>query len=237
MSKRLSIIIGVLLSLLMVSPSLVAAQDKHQATDGPDIATIGQAVEETDPETLLADLQTPPRARALPDGFTKATYVDTTTSKGVAASDCLYDASGNSDIIGGVGYTLDVDTSVIDYKYTCASINLIVFDPEVIGSDALDQFKEGAAQSAATPASNGGVTKVTDTTVDGEDAVLITYTLKQDSSNVVVQSVAIPVGNVFVVTLVSVGDTGRVPAADVEQIANDLAIAGIEHLATTVGAE
>lgn len=230
MAKRMFIVVGLLMSLLMASTPLVAAQTE------PDVKAIGKAVEKMDSATLIEGLQTPPRARTLPDGFTKAEFVDISTAEGAASADCMYDASTIS-VEGAAGYIMTVDTSVIDYKYTCASINYLVFNPDDLGSDPLGDFKSGVESGLEESSSEGGAGEVTDTTVAGTDAILITYTLKQNGANVVVQTLALPVGNVFVVTLVSVGDTGAVKPAAVEQLANDLAVAAIDYLGTVAEAE
>ncbi|MGN6032801.1 MAG: hypothetical protein ACTHQE_14200 [Thermomicrobiales bacterium] len=231
MTKRFLVLAGVLLSLMLASTPLVAAQTE------PDVATIGKAVSAIDPADLIASLETPIPARDLPDGFTKAEYVDISTAKGAASEDCMYDAS-SVQVEGAAGYIVTVDPEVVPYTYTCASINYLAFDKSDIGDDPLGDFKKGVesgleqSASEATPAGSTSTSEVTDITVAGEDAILITYTLEQDGTHVVVQTVAIPVGNVFVVSLLSVGDASAIDAKDVETLANDLTVAAIDYLGT-----
>ncbi|MGB3327595.1 MAG: hypothetical protein WBA46_01495 [Thermomicrobiales bacterium] len=231
LARRFLVIAGVFLSLLMASTSLVAAQRE------PDVKAIGDAVSSANQKTLIADLETPMKARELPKGFTDATYVDISSSAKANAEDCMYDASSVK-VTGAVGYLVTTDPDVVSYPYTCASINYLAFNEKDMGKDPLGDFKEGVlsgldeanAQNAGTPESESGAGKVTDVTVAGEDAILITYTLEQGGAHVVVQTLAIPVGNYFVVALVSVGDSTQVDEADVETLVNDLTVAAIEHL-------
>ena len=171
--------------------------------------------------------KTPPRSRTLPDGFSKAEFVDISTAEGAASADCMYDAS-TVDVEGAAGYLLTADPDVVTYAYSCASINYLAFNSKDMGRDPLGDFKQGV--ESGLEESDGG--EVADITVAGEDAILITYTLEQNGAYVVVQTIAIPVGNVFVVALVSVGDSAEVDADEVEQLANDLTVAGIEYLGT-----
>lgn len=230
--RRFLVLAGVFLSVLMASTSLVAAQSE------PDVAAIGDAVSSADQATLISDLETPMKARELPSGFTDASYVDISTAAGAGSEDCMYDAS-TVGVTGAVGYLVTVDPDVVSYPYTCASINYLAFDEKDMGNDPLGDFKQGVESGLeesstpaadGTPASDGGT--VTDVTVAGEDAILLTYTLQQGGAYVVVQTLAIPVGNVFVVALVSVGDSAEVDAADVETLVNDLTVAAIDHLGT-----
>jgi hypothetical protein len=234
MTRRFLMAAGLVLSLLVASTPFAAAQTE------PDVAEIGKAVSAADPTALIAALETPIPASDLPEGFTEATYVDINSATGAASEDCMYDASSVA-VEGAAGYVVTADPEAIPYKYTCASINYLAFDEADMGSDPLGDFKEGVesglAESATpaaegTPAEDNGQATVTDTTVAGEDAILITYTLKQEGASVVVQTLAIPVGNVFVVALVSVGDTATVDPADIETLANDLTVAAITYLGT-----
>jgi hypothetical protein len=231
MTKRFLVMVGVLLSLMMASTPLVAAQSE------PDVAKIGKAVSAADPADLIAALETPMRARDLPDGFTKAAYVDISTAKGAASEDCMYDAS-SVQVEGAAGYVVTVDPEIVPYAYRCASVNYLAFDEQDMGDDPLGDFKDGVesgleeSASEATPDGSTSTSDVTDITVAGEDAILITYTVEQDGAYVVVQTVAIPVGNVFVVALVSVGDATEIDADDVETLANDLTVAAIDYLGT-----
>ncbi|MGC4191979.1 MAG: hypothetical protein QM589_12580 [Thermomicrobiales bacterium] len=226
MAKRFLVIAGFFMSLLLASTPLAAARSSE-----PDVKAIGDSVLAADPTDLIAALETPMRARELPDGFTKATYVDISTAEGAASEDCMYDASTVS-VEGAAGYVVTADPEVVPYTYSCASVNYLAFNEKDLGDDPLGDFKKGVESGLEDSSSEGGTGEVTDTTVAGEDAILITYNLEQNGAYVVVQTLAIPVGNVFVVTLVSVGDSAQVDADDVETLANDLTIAAIEHLGT-----
>ncbi len=101
-------------------------------------------------------------------------------------------------------------------------------------ADFKSGIQEGLQSSAGegTPDAQGGIAKVVDVKVAGEDAVLLTYTLKSQGTSVVVQTLALPVGNVFVISLVTLGDVNKVDSGAAETYANDLTVAAIEHLGT-----
>jgi len=231
MTKRLLILLSLMTSLLLVSsPVALAAQD-------PDVEEIADTVSAADPRDLLDALVTPPRDRALPDGFTKATYVDIADAGEIedSGSDCLYDASGLIDAEGAAAYTLKTNVKTLDYLYACASLDYIVYDEDVLGDTPLEDFKEGVAQGLGdddfgTPDASGGVPTMDDIEVAGEDAVVVTYSLAQDGAYVVVQQVAIPVGNTFLIAVLSVADDREIDQDDLLEVATALAVSGIEHL-------
>lgn len=219
----------------------VAAQ-----TSKPDVPAIAKSVLSADPTALLDGLQTPMRNRALPEGFSDAEYRDitgaSTPEAGVDTSkECLYDASGLSGTNGAVGYNVVGDAAALNAAYVCASINYVVFDEKALGDTPLEDFKSGIQQGLerssgeGTPDAQGGIGKLVDTRVAGEDAVLLTYTLESDGTSVVVQTLAIPVGDVFVISLVTIADTTQVDARAARTYANELAVAAIDHLGTVAG--
>lgn len=238
MAKRMFIFLSVIVSLMLASTSTIAAQ-----TSAPDVPAIAKSVLSADPAALLDGLQTPMRNRALPDGFSDAEYRDITgTSTPEAGTDtskeCLYDASGLSDTEGAVGYNVVGDASVVKATYVCASINYIVFNERALGKTPLADFKSGVEQGLGdaagegTPDAQGGLARILDTKVAGEDAVLLTYTLDSSGTSVVVQTLAIPVGDVFVISVVTIGDSAKVDARAAKTYANELTVAAIDHLGT-----
>lgn len=247
MAKRLIILFSVLFSVMLASTTAIAAQ-----TSEPDVAAISKSVLSANPQTLIQGLQTPMSNSALPKDFsdakfhniegkatpTEATPTGATPVSGSTASDCLYDASGLKGTEGAVGYSVVGDTAAIGVPYVCASINYVVFNEKALGSHPLADFKSGiqeGLQSSAgegTPDAQGGIAKVVDVKVAGEDAVLLTYTLKSQRTSVVVQTLALPVGNVFVISLVTLGDVTKVDSGAAETYANELTVAAIEHLGT-----
>jgi len=243
MTKRLLILFSVLISLLMASTSTIAAQ-----TPTPDVSSIAKDVLAADPQSLLEGLQTPPSDKDLPEGFSDAQYVDIASDATPVASpvsddisrDCLYDASSLGQTEGAVGYSIVGDTTALNFPYVCASINYVIFEEGALGKTPLEDFKTGVEQGInesggeGTPDSQGGIGEVTDTTVAGEDAVLLTYTIEDGGAHVVVQTLALPVGNVFVISLVSVADTSEIDADQIAEYADQLTVAGIAHLGTVV---
>ncbi|HEU0165716.1 MAG TPA: hypothetical protein VFQ54_11785, partial [Thermomicrobiales bacterium] len=130
----------------------------------------------------------------------------------------------------------------LNYLVVCGSINYVLFEDGALGSTPLADFKKGVEQGLGdtgegTPDANGGVAKVTDVKVAKEDAVLLTYTL-HDSSGVVavVAELAIPVGNMFIISQVSVADTTAPDEKDVDALANDLTVSAITYLGTAAKA-
>lgn len=242
MAKRLIILFSVLVSVMLASTTTIAAQ-----SSAPDVAAISKSVLSANPQALIEGLQTPMSNRALPKDFSDAKFHDiegkstpaaATPVSGSTSSDCLYDASGLKGTEGAVGYSVVGDTAAIGVPYVCASINYVVFNEKALGSHPLADFKSGiqeGLQSSAgegTPDAQGGIAKVVDVKVAGEDAVLLTYTLKSQGTSVVVQTLALPVGNVFVISLVTLGDVNKVDSGAAETYANDLTVAAIEHLGT-----
>ena len=240
MAKRLIILFTVLVSVMLASTTTIAAQSSE-----PDVAAIGKSVLKADPQALIAGLQTPMSDTSLPQDFSdaethdiegKSTPVAATPASGSSTSDCLYDASGLKGTKGAVGYSVIGDTAALGVPYVCASINYVVFDESALGSHPLADFKTGieqGLQSSAgegTPDAQGGLAKVVDVKVSGEDAVLLTYTLESQGTSVVVQTLALPVGNVFVISLVTLGDTSKVDSTAAETYANELTVAAVDHL-------
>lgn len=240
MAKRLIILFTVVISVMLASTTTIAAQSSE-----PDVAAISKSVLSANPQALIEGLQTPMGDSALPRDFTgaefhdiegKSTPVEATPASGSSTSDCLYDASGLKGTEGAVGYSVVGDTAALGVPYVCASINYVVFNESALGSHPLADFKSGieqGLQSSAgegTPDAQGGLAKIVDVQVAGEDAVLLTYTLDSKSTSVVVQTLALPVGNVFVISLVTLGDINTVDSAAAETYANELTVAAIDHL-------
>ncbi len=232
MVKRFFVLFSVVASLLLASTSTFAAQSGNV-----DVAGIGKDVLAANPKALLDGLQTPMRNSALPKGFSDATYSDISATPAANSKDCLYNASNLSGTEGAVGYTVAADTTELGVPYVCASINYVVFNVNELGNTPLKDFKKGVmeglgATGQGTPDAQGGLAKVIDTKVAGEPAVLLTYSLNSKGTSVVVQTLAIPVGNVFVISLVTYGDTGKVDSKAAATYANELTVAAIDHLGT-----
>jgi hypothetical protein len=245
MTKRLIIIFSAFMCLLMASTTSIAAA---QAT--PNVPAIAKSVNKADPQSLLAGLKTPIGNKSLPAGFSDAKYVNigdssatpVATPTGDLDASCLYDATGLSGTEGAAAYSLKADTTTLNYLVACGSINYVLFQSGALGKTPVADFKKGVEQGIGntgegTPDANGGVAKVTDVKVANEDAVLLTYTL-HDSSGVVavVAELAIPVGNMFIISEVSVADTTAPKTADVDALVKDLTVAAITYLGTVAKA-
>ncbi len=234
MAKRMFIFFSVIVSLMLASTSTIAAQ-----TSALDVPAIAKSVLSADPSALLDGLQTPMRNQALPDGFSDAEYRDITgTSTPEAGTDtskeCLYDATGLP-VEGAIGYSLTVDVQRLKATDACASVTYLVFKESDLGSTPLKDYRKGIEESIAgqaTPtASNPNGAILTDTVISGAEAVLLTY-VDNNNSFAVSQTLGLPIGTVFVITVVAIGDKTRVNAEQVESYANELTVAAINHLGT-----
>ena len=227
MTKRLVLMVGLLMSLLMASTSLVAAQA------APNVTKIGKAVEATDIPALIDGLAAPIATRDLPADFTDATTVDITSSKDVNAATCVYDASTLT-LEGAAAYELEVDPEAGPFTKACASINYLVYTKKALGLDPLGDFKSGLLGSLdtepGTPDANGGVATLEDTTVAGADAVLFTYTIENGSRAASVQILTVIVGNVIVLTQIQTQGDTVIDAGTLAPVSTGLMEAAITHL-------
>ncbi|MGC4105823.1 MAG: hypothetical protein QM753_05610 [Thermomicrobiales bacterium] len=230
MKTRLILVVGVLMSLLMASNSLVAAKT------APDVDAIAEAVEAADIPALVAGLEDPIRTKDLPTDFTDATFVDITSASDVKSAGCVYDASSLSDLQGAAAYDLTVDPEAGDFTKACGSINYLVYTKKDLGKDPLGDYKNGILSSLTaepgTPDANGGISTLEDTTVAGADAVLFTYSIESASRAATVQILAVVVGNVIVLTQLQTQGTSLIPGDVLAPISSDLMEAAIDHLGT-----
>ena len=132
--------------------------------------------------------------------------------------------------IGSVNFPFDTDPEVIPGLISAGYLNYIVVEDEIT-DDMLEDFKTGAEEGLGTPAA-GIESTVEDITVGDTDGVLITVVTTQSGASAVVQLVALPVGNTFVIGTALVADQGEIDPADVQTHAEDLTLAGVAYLGT-----
>jgi hypothetical protein len=113
--------------------------------------------------------------------------------------------------------------------------------------DTMDQIEDGIEEQFAADVNPNvglrltGVERIDDdvTTFDQElNGLIATYTLSQGSTNAAAQLYVVQIGMVFIFGLVTIGHDGQVTEAELADLtavfAEDLTVAGIDHLATTV---
>jgi hypothetical protein len=126
---------------------------------------------------------------------------------------------------------IDTDPDVVPGMLSSGILTYITASDEISDSD-LDDFQDGIEEGLDDPSGTFSDASVDRVEVQGTDAVLVTLGLEQDGTSVVVQMLAIPVGNTMVVATVLVVDTAAVDAAEVEPLTAELAVAGVTYLGT-----
>jgi hypothetical protein len=219
--RGLMLILGIFCSLTLAVAAPVAAQ-----TDTVDIAEVADLVSEADTDDLLVALEEPMADGDLPEGFSDAEYLDPediTAESGLLTEDTLEGS------LGSVAYNLTGDPDVIGGVNVVVSVQYVAFDEEETGDDPLGDFIEGAEGGIEGALPEGAEASVETVDLEGEDAGLITFAMEDSGIAVVVQYLAIPVGNVFVFASVTVAGED-VDADDVYDFTEALTLSSIAHL-------
>ncbi len=228
--SRLILACALLFGLMLTTSGAVAAQE---TTSDVDVAAIGETVLTADPEALATGLETPPDDADLPEGFINP-------PTGVPANaEIIEQFTGAVGEIEGtiatVNHGFDTDADVVPGLISAGILTYIVSDEEIT-PEALDDFEEGASESfggdltRGTPAAiapDGSVERIE---FAGGEAVVITVGVAQGGVDVVVQIVAVPVGNTMVIGTVVVADQGEVDRDLVLGYAEELSLAGATHI-------
>ena len=222
---RLLLLLTLLTGLVLSSAPLAAAQDEEEDVD---LAAIGETVLAADSEALVEALVDPPADEDLPEGFLSPP--DGTPANADLAESFQLPASEFPEAVGSVTFPFDTDAEVIPGLISAGFLNYVIGEEEIT-DEQLDEFRQGAEEGIGTP-EPGMQTSVEDITVGGVDGVLISFETEQDNISVAVQLVAVPVGNTFVIGTAVVADQGEVDADAVLTYAEDLTLAGAEHLGT-----
>jgi hypothetical protein len=216
---------GIFCSLTLAVAAPVAAQ-----ADAVDIAEIGEVVAAADVEDLLVALEEPMQDRDLPEGITEAEFVD---PEDVTSEEGLLEADTLEGSLGSVAYTLTGDPEELGGLSAIVSVQYVAFDEDEVDGDVLGDYIEGAESGlegdALPPDAEATVETVE---LEGGDAALITLTMETTGVVVVVQYLAIPVGNVFVFGSVTVAGE-EVVADDVYEHTEALTLSAISHLGET----
>jgi hypothetical protein len=215
------LVFAMLFGLSLSTAPLAAAQGEDI-----DIAAVSETVLDAEPEALVEGLAEPPADEDLPEGFLNPP--NGTPENADLAESFELPVSEFEGAVGSVNFPFDTDPDVIPGLISAGYLNYIVAEEEIT-DDQLEEFKTGAEEGLGTPDASIE-SSVEDITVGDTDGVLITVVTTQDDASAVVQLVALPVGNTFVIGTALVADEGEIDAADVQTLAEDLTVAGVAHL-------
>jgi len=215
------LVFAMLFGLSLSTAPLAAAQGEDV-----DIAAVSETVLEAEPEALVEGLAEPPADEDLPEGFLNPP--SGTPENADLAESFELPVSEFEGAVGSVNFPFDTDPEVIPGLISAGYLNYIVTEEEITDGQ-LEEFKTGAEEGLGTPDASIE-SSVEDITVGDSDGVLITVVTTQDDASAVVQLVALPVGNTFVIGTALVADEGEIVAADVQTLAEDLTVAGVAHL-------
>jgi hypothetical protein len=257
--KQLTIVM-LMCAMFGFAPAVFAAQDDPQDQDPPiDLATlraslleIGQDEQAT--QDLAAELvELPLVSTNLPAGFVEAEHVDPTqplppeTTRGQQGVLSFEELGALPEIKANVAFTVLGDPAVLGGDGSTNSLTYVIFDPmeladDAITGDTLDQIEEGI-EEAFDATTTGGVKLVSIAEIDDDDdqtlletlnGRLVTYTLADGTTNAAAQLYIVPIENVFVFSLVTIAANGPLNQDDVVAPAENLTMAGIEHLEDAV---
>ncbi len=222
--RRLLLVIALLFGIVLTTAPLAAAQ-----TDEVDVAEIGETVLDADPETIVEGLEEPPADEDLPEGFINPPDGTPENAElGAAFELPVSDLEGS---LASVNFAFDTDPEEIEGLISSGYLNYVVLEDEVT-SAMLEEFRDGAEQEVESNADDSLDFSVEDIELGGVDAVLISITTTDAGASAVVQMIAVPVGNAFVVGTVLVADQEEIDPATVQGYAEDLTLAGVEYLGT-----
>lgn len=235
--SRLILVCTFLFGMMLASSGVVTGQET--ATD-VDVAAIGEAVLEADPETYATGLETPPDDAILPEGFVNpASGVPENAEIIEQFTGAIGDIEGT---VATVNHGFDTDPEIVSGLISAGILTYIVTDEEITADD-LDEFEEGASEGLvtatpdaaagdATPAGLSPQGAVERIDIGGVEAVVITVGVEQGGVSVVVQIVAVPVGNTMAIGTVLIADQEAVDQEEVLGFAEALTLAGVEHIGT-----
>lgn len=233
--SRLFLICAFLTGMMVSASGAATAQDV-------DVAGVGESVLAADPTALATGLETPPDDAILPEGF-----INPPTGE-PANADIIEQFTGAIGEIEGslatVNHGFDTDPAVVPGLISAGILTYIVADEEIT-DEALDEFEEGASEGlvtatpeagsdaeSATPAAFNPQGTVERIDLGGVEAVAITVGVDQGGVSVVVQIVAVPVGNTMAIGTVLIADQAEVDQGQVRGFAEALTLAGVDHLGT-----
>lgn len=218
MSRRFVALVALVLTFVLAGPA-VAAQDAAE------LDAIAESVLAVDSADLVAALEEPITDQDLPGGFLAPVNGEPENAEIINA---FVDGMGD---LGGVATPvnigLDTDPAVVQGLLSTAVISYMVADEEITSSD-LDDFTKGLETGLVGDPTMEGTVEPTE--LFGSDAVLATISVEQSGVFVVVQMLAIPVGNTMVIGVLLVADQVETDPTDVLPLTENLTVAGVEYL-------
>lgn len=164
-----------------------------------------------------------------------------------------------TEIEATVAFTVAGDPAVLGGSGNTTSLAYVIFDPialadDSITGDTLEQIEEGIEETfkndtvvtveetfeldpvvtAEIDDQGDEIDDDGETLVEGLPGRLVTFTLNSGTTNAATQLYILPIGNVFIFSLVTVADDGPVNPNDIAGPAERLTLAGIEHLEDAV---
>jgi len=219
--------------------SATGAATAQETDTDVDVGAIGEAVLAADPDAFAAGLETPPDDALLPEGFSNpASGVPENAEIIEQFTGAIGDIEGT---VATINHGFDTDPDVVTGLISAGILTYIVTDKEITADD-LDEFEEGASEglvtgtpeagSEATPAGLSPQGAVERIDIGGTEAVVITVGVEQGGVSVVVQIVAVPVGNTMAIGTVLIADQDAVDEEEVLGFAEALTLSGVEHVGT-----
>jgi hypothetical protein len=224
--------------MAMLFGAVGGATAQGTATD-VDIAAVGESVLASDPDALATGLETPPDDAILPEGFTNP---ESGVPENAEIIEQFTGAIGDIEgTVATVNHGFNTDPEVVPGLISAGILTYIVTDEEITPED-LDDFEEGASEGlgSATPEAGAEATPSAMTPqgaveridIGGTEAVVISVGVEQGGISVVVQIVAVPVGNTMAIGTVLIADQSAVDQDAVLGFAEALTLSGVEHIGT-----
>lgn len=222
---RLFAIIALALSFIF-SGTAAIAQTAAQLDD------ISAAVLNANTDDLVTALEAVPTDAELPSGFT-------VPADGVADNAEVVDAfSGALGDLGdgtvSVVHGINTDPSIVEGTLSAAMITYLVVEDEITDDDLVnfaDGLESGFQPDPATGVTDGAVDEIE---LFDSNAIVATLQMEQLGAFVTVQMMAIPVGNVMVVSTIVVANTAVTDPQDIMPLSENLTIASVMYLGDVV---
>lgn len=211
-----------------------------QGTDTDvDIAAVGEAVLAAEPDAFATRLETPPDDALLPEGFLNPPSGEAENAEIIEQfAGAIGEIEGS---VATINHGFDTDPDVVTGLISAGILTYIVTEDEITADD-LDNYEAGASEglAAGTPEAGSEATpmglvpqgSVERIDIGGAEAVVLTVGIEQGGITILVQVVAVPVGNTMAIGTVLIADQDAVDQEEVRGFAEALTLAGVEHIGT-----
>lgn len=222
--------------LILLLGGMLVTAPVLRAQDSVDIAAIAEVVSSRDPELLAAALETPMADDTLPAGFSLAELIDPESLSTSTASVTSGDVEG---LVAPVMYSISYQPTDGESAtplaspvaggpariYNTGSMNYLIFDhdlseetPEAFGQMLTDALGD-----------QGAAAEVQEVALSNTTAYMASISTEINGVQVVMQWVAVPVGNVAVIGMAMSGGVS-VDTEALQRDAQALTVAGVRHL-------